>query len=132
LMPTRYMHRMFRAIDRALYDGDFERNNKRAYEEHNARVKALVAPERLLVYHPGDGWEPLCKFLGRPVPEEGGFFNVNSGAEFNRMTREMNRVLVMAQVKRALSAMARSGVRELSAYVRSVLLTDLYIIIFFF
>ncbi len=104
-MPTRHMHRMFRAIDRALYDGDFERNNRRAYEEHNARVKAIVAPERLLVYHPGDGWEPLCKFLGRPVPEDD-FFNTNSGAEFNKMTKSMHCMLAMAQLKRVTDVLA--------------------------
>lgn len=29
-----------------------------------------VAPGRLLVHRPGDGWEPLCAFLGVPVPAE--------------------------------------------------------------
>jgi len=27
-----------------------------------------VPSERLLVYEPGEGWEPLCDFLGLPVP----------------------------------------------------------------
>lgn len=26
--------------------------------------------ERLLVWHPRDGWDPLCKFLGKEVPAE--------------------------------------------------------------
>ena len=38
------------------------------YRAHNAAVKALVPKEKLLVYKIGDGWEPLCKFLGKPVP----------------------------------------------------------------
>jgi hypothetical protein len=29
-----------------------------------------VPASRLLVYRPGDGWEPLCRFLGAPVPAE--------------------------------------------------------------
>lgn len=29
-----------------------------------------VAPERLLVHRPGDGWEPLCAFLEAPVPQQ--------------------------------------------------------------
>lgn len=35
----------------------------------NNAVIAEVPPERLLVYRAGDGWEPLCEFLGVPTPE---------------------------------------------------------------
>lgn len=35
----------------------------------NNAVIAEVPPERLLVYPAGEGWEPLCDFLGVPVPE---------------------------------------------------------------
>jgi hypothetical protein len=38
------------------------------YEAHNERVKREIPRERLLIYEPGQGWEPLCKFLGVPVP----------------------------------------------------------------
>jgi hypothetical protein len=33
------------------------------YEEHNRRVRAIVPPERLLVYNFKDGWDTICKFL---------------------------------------------------------------------
>jgi hypothetical protein len=33
-------------------------------------VKAHVPPEKLLVYSVKGGWEPLCNFLGVPVPDE--------------------------------------------------------------
>jgi hypothetical protein len=42
----------------------------RIYEEHNARVLREVPPDRLLMISPGAGWEPLCAFLGAPVPAE--------------------------------------------------------------
>ncbi|AJQ93359.1 sulfotransferase family protein [Gynuella sunshinyii] len=35
----------------------------------NQTVIDTVAPERLLVLSPGDGWEPLCRFLNKPVPD---------------------------------------------------------------
>jgi len=38
------------------------------YEQHNEKVKSLIPPDRLLVYSVKDGWEPLCSFLGLPVP----------------------------------------------------------------
>jgi hypothetical protein len=35
---------------------------------HDEEVKAVIPPERLLVWNVTDGWEPLCEFLGVPVP----------------------------------------------------------------
>jgi hypothetical protein len=43
---------------------------KKAYERHNAEVRAEVPADRLLEWQPGDGWEPLCERLGVPVPDE--------------------------------------------------------------
>ena len=40
------------------------------FERHNEAVKRAIAPRRLLVYEASEGWEPLCRFLGRPVPAE--------------------------------------------------------------
>ena len=34
-----------------------------SYETHNARVRTLVPPERLLEYSVEEGWQPLCAFL---------------------------------------------------------------------
>ena len=31
-------------------------------------VKASVPKEKLLIFKPNDGWEPLCTHLGLPVP----------------------------------------------------------------
>lgn len=41
-----------------------------AFERHNAQVKATIPADRLLVYEVGDGWDPLCEFLGVAVPSE--------------------------------------------------------------
>lgn len=32
-------------------------------------IRGLVPKERLLEWYIEDGWEPLCKFLGKPVPD---------------------------------------------------------------
>jgi len=55
-----------------------------AYERHNAHVRATAPPERLLEWHPGDGWAPICAALGVDVPDEP-FPHVNSTAEFRAM-----------------------------------------------
>ena len=38
--------------------------------------------DRLLVYEIREGWEPLCAFLGVPVPEGKPFPRLNDAAEF--------------------------------------------------
>lgn len=38
------------------------------YEAWNAEVQRTVPSERLLVFSADQGWEPLCKFLGKPIP----------------------------------------------------------------
>lgn len=39
------------------------------FKTHIEEVKRIVPEERLLVFEVADGWEPLCKFLGVPVPD---------------------------------------------------------------
>jgi len=45
-------------------------NLRNAYYEHYDTIRALTPPERLLEYELGSGWGPLCKFLGKPIPDE--------------------------------------------------------------
>jgi Sulfotransferase domain len=51
------------------------------FRRHTEEVKRTIPAERLLVYQVGEGWEPLCKFLGVAVPETP-FPSENSRAEF--------------------------------------------------
>ena len=52
-----------------------------AFDRQLAEVRAAVPPERLLVFAVGDGWAPLCDFLGVPVPETP-FPRMNDGGDF--------------------------------------------------
>ncbi len=56
---------------------------KKMFTDWNEQVKRTVPKERLLVFQAKEGWEPLCEFLGVPVPEEP-FPRVNDTAEFRR------------------------------------------------
>jgi hypothetical protein len=58
---------------------------KAAYLEHNDAVRRAIPSSRLVEWHPGDGWEPICTALALPVPAEP-FPHVNSTAEFRVMT----------------------------------------------
>ena len=55
-----------------------------AYERHNDHVRTTAPPDRLVEWHPGDGWAPLCTALGVAVPDEP-FPHVNSTEEFRAM-----------------------------------------------
>ncbi|MGB1007641.1 MAG: sulfotransferase family protein, partial [Thalassobaculaceae bacterium] len=51
------------------------------FNAHNAAVMAALPADRLLVYRVANGWPPLCRFLGLPVPDAP-FPHVNSTADF--------------------------------------------------
>jgi len=40
------------------------------FERHTEAVRRAIPPQRLLVYEASQGWEPLCRFLSKPVPAE--------------------------------------------------------------
>jgi hypothetical protein len=52
-----------------------------ALERHNAEVTGGIPADRLLVFEPSEGWEPLCRFLGVEVPDEP-FPQTNSREEY--------------------------------------------------
>ncbi len=53
-----------------------------AFNRHNEQVRRDIPADRLLVYEIRQGWEPLCAFLGLPVPEGKPFPHLNDAAEF--------------------------------------------------
>lgn len=60
------------AIVAQIFDGriDDKEHAIAIFNRHIADVKATIEPERLLVFDAAAGWEPLCRFLGVPVPDE--------------------------------------------------------------
>ena len=65
-------------------------NGKLVFLEHNDMVRKLVSRNKLLEYRVGeDGWEPLCRFLDVPVPEETPFPNVNMTRQTKRMIEKV-------------------------------------------
>ncbi|KAF2473762.1 NAD dependent epimerase/dehydratase [Lindgomyces ingoldianus] len=43
---------------------------RETFLEHYQNVRSRVPKEKLLEFKSQDGWGPLCKFLGKPAPEE--------------------------------------------------------------
>jgi hypothetical protein len=61
----------------------------RRFQEHIEEVQKSIPPSRLLVFDVKQGWEPLCAFLEKPVPDTD-FPNIND----NAATKEIiNRVI---------------------------------------
>lgn len=59
-----------------------------AFNTHNEAVKSAIPDEQLLVFDVREGWEPLCTFLDKPVPDEP-FPHTNGRSEFwDRIKKE--------------------------------------------
>ena len=79
-------------VFRRMIDGLWERMFRGRFEDrafaidvfnrHNEQVRRDIPADRLLVYEISQGWEPLCAFLGLPVPEGKPFPHLNDAAEF--------------------------------------------------
>ena len=71
-----------------IWDGIFEGRMSEKdfvidkYERHNQAVIDEVPSSKLLIYEPGEGWEPLCRFLECSQPSMD-YPNVNSTEEFS-------------------------------------------------
>lgn len=67
---------MQEVVRRVVWDGEFggrfadAEHVIRTFNEHNDAVRREIPADRLLVMEIGQGWEPLCEFLGVPVPDE--------------------------------------------------------------
>ncbi|KAJ5823484.1 hypothetical protein N7447_005824 [Penicillium robsamsonii] len=53
---------------RTTADG-IQKNAKWVYRDHCNMVRGMVPKDNLLEWSVEDGWEPLCKFLDKPVPD---------------------------------------------------------------
>jgi Sulfotransferase domain len=65
---------IFETMDELLVQGTFGGSMDRdsaitAYRRNNQLVRDTIPADRLLVFTPADGWEPLCRFLGVAVPD---------------------------------------------------------------
>jgi hypothetical protein len=65
------------------------------YKDWKEEVIRLVPKDKLLVWHPKDGWGPLCKFLGVPVPDKP-FPNVNDTASMRANMKMLQRMKVLS------------------------------------
>ena len=82
-VPGRFFASFMGPFREHLHDRAFMTDH---FRRHTEEVRAAIAPERLLVYEVGEGWERLCAFLGGPVPAEP-YPTENSRDEFQARVR---------------------------------------------
>ncbi|KAJ5109479.1 hypothetical protein N7456_006154 [Penicillium angulare] len=63
---------MVRKIQRYTWNDDFGKNGAQHFRSHNNHVRQLMRDRRedFLEYKPGEGWESLCQFLGKEIPNQ--------------------------------------------------------------
>lgn len=75
------------------------------YQQHIEDVKSALPAERLLIFSADQGWEPLCKFIGVPIPD-GEFPNVNDRAAVKKTIADLTKgaygILAVAAVVAAV------------------------------
>uniref|UniRef100_H2ZE83 Sulfotransferase n=1 Tax=Ciona savignyi TaxID=51511 RepID=H2ZE83_CIOSA len=75
------MYSFFKNLNRVVYGHNSSRPRmnlsvsnemllRQIYKKHNAYVLKAAPKDKLLVYNVKEGWEPICKFLGKPIPNK--------------------------------------------------------------
>lgn len=102
--PIRRFYELERAmVDRFLAGGRDPVGTVNAKRGHEEEVRRVVPPARLLVFDVRDGWEPLCEFLGAPVPENVPFPHLNEG------TATLRRFFYRNIIRRAFAALCAAA-----------------------
>ncbi|KAJ5662714.1 hypothetical protein N7462_011640 [Penicillium macrosclerotiorum] len=73
-------------------------NAQKTYEAHYRDVRAAVPPEQRLEYKMGDGWKPLCDFLGVEVPDVP-FPRENDATTHSEEAKARTRLLWITSIK---------------------------------
>jgi hypothetical protein len=102
-------------MNNPAYLEEWQRNAKATYLAHNAEVKRVTPPERLLLFQLHEGWEPLCKFLGKPVPDVP-FPRINDTAAVN----ELVSLYVAEGMRRGLLDIAKKAAPVVMALLAAV------------
>jgi hypothetical protein len=102
-------------INNPDYFDAWKANAKSIYRAHNEKIKRIVPKERFLLFQLDQGWQPLCEFLNRPIPDVP-FPRVNETAA----VQEKVNLYIAQSYKRTLIKFARRSTPFLA-----ILLADL-------
>ena len=89
----------YRDVQRRWKDGVFKAKSpdemrakmRDIYCQHYALVRRVTPKDRLLEFDLKDGWEPLCKFLGKQIPDVP-FPRINDAVSLNEQFRQATKI----------------------------------------
>jgi len=91
LIPA--VNRFLKGLKKVVWEGIFQNRVEdkahtiEVFNNHIEEVKRTVPRERLLIFEARQGWEPLCAFLGVPVPTDKPFPHANDRAMWRRLLK---------------------------------------------
>ena len=82
-----------KTIWQGVFNGKFEDRDHaiNVFKKHIKDVQSIIPEERLLIHEAKDGWEPLCEFLGKPVPNQP-YPRVNEAKSFEKQIRKIKMI----------------------------------------
>ncbi len=87
-------NKMILGPDGAFQGAKSDKERMKKFEDWNKSVIKYVPKDRLLVYQVKEGWEPLCNFLNKPVPEKP-FPYKNKTKNMGHMSRFINAMFII-------------------------------------
>ena len=81
---------------------------RQGYLDHYEHVRSAVPKRRLLEFESKDGWEPLCKFLGKDVPA-GPYPRVNDADATVKLLRNVSRIYLAILVAKVTAIAIAAG-----------------------
>ncbi|RDA89399.1 hypothetical protein CP532_6186 [Ophiocordyceps camponoti-leonardi (nom. inval.)] len=91
-------------------------NARSVYDRHHALIKRMKPASELLIFDLNDGWEPLCRFLGKPVPSVA-FPRVNERAAIKAKMVEIIRNDVVYAVRKSIPWLLAATVVIVAYYI---------------
>ena len=89
--------------------------SKEMYKKHYALVRSVTPKDRLLEFDLASGWEPLCTFLGKPIPDVP-FPHKNDSASNKKGFKELAAIGMKRILKRVVLGLTIVGVLTLGLY----------------
>ncbi|CAF9916309.1 MAG: hypothetical protein ALECFALPRED_010589 [Alectoria fallacina] len=102
------------------FNGSFEKHGLDVYRAHYRQLEDMMGEGKYLGWTVEDGWEPLCAFLGKPVPEKA-FPSGNAPPAFVKRIAELRKPQyrhALVNVAKTLGVVIAAGVAVWMAYAR--------------
>jgi hypothetical protein len=103
------MRKLLFGFFHATTQREIEMHGREAYDRFYHDVRATVPPEQLLEFKMGDGWAPLCEFLGLEIPDQV-FPFANDRKAHAKTVESRQRSMYLTMVRNALMSILSFGV----------------------